>query len=164
MFFNKRQVFISLLIISVAMQVIAAPLQIVTVSTDFASIAKYIGGKHVQVTSLINGSHDLHHINPKPSMVLKLRHADLLIRVGMSQDSWVDSLIQTARNPKVFKHSPGYLDASINIPKLDVPTANVHKGHGDVHKDGNPHYWLSPKNGRLIAQAIANKLIKIATP
>ena len=136
-------------------------INIVTVNDDFASIATSIGGELVHVDSLISGSRNLHDINPKPSMVMKVKNADMVIRLGMSQDSWMDGLIQVARNPKLFSNQPGYLDASKDIEKLEVPTQNIDGSHGDVHKEGNPHYWLNPRNGIVIANAIRNHLIAI---
>ncbi|RAP39012.1 hypothetical protein DID80_01385 [Candidatus Marinamargulisbacteria bacterium SCGC AAA071-K20] len=137
----------------------SAPINIVTVTTDFASIAKSVGGDFVRVESFVKGSRDLHGIRPKPSMVLKLRKADLLIRLGMDQDSWVEGLIQTARKEEFFEGGIGYLDASVGIEKLEVPSMDIDGRQGDVHKEGNPHYWLAPSNGILIGRKIMEKLI-----
>ena len=136
-------------------------LKIVTVNGDFASIAKSVGGENVVIHSLVNGSRNMHDIKPKPSMVLKLKKADILIRLGMSQDSWVDGLIHVARNPNLFPGQLGYLDASENIDKLEVPTDDIDGSQGDVHIEGNPHYWLNPKNGIVIANSIYERLIKL---
>ncbi|RAP34221.1 hypothetical protein DID77_01845 [Candidatus Marinamargulisbacteria bacterium SCGC AG-439-L15] len=119
------------------------------------------GGDLVEVEPLFSGSRDLHDINPRPSMVLKLRRADLLIRLGLEQDSWVDSLIEVAKNKKVFPGKLGYLDCSTGIDPLEVPQGQLDGRHGDVHKLGNPHYWLNPYNGILIAKQIRDKLVMI---
>lgn len=142
-------------------EIVSRPIKIVTVTEDFASIAKDIGGDLVDVSSLIKGSRNLHHINPKPSMVMKVKSADLLIRLGMQQDSWIDSLIQVARNSRVFPNQNGYLDASQGIQKLEVPTEKISGQLGDVHKHGNPHYWLDPENGKHIAKKIRDHLKQI---
>ena len=139
----------------------ATPLKVVTITDDFASITKEIGGDLVQVESLIKGSKNLHNIIPKPSMVLKVKKADLIIRLGMGQDSYIDSLIQVAKNKKIYPNELGYLDPSEKINKLEIPTEKLDGSHGDVHKHGNPHYWLSPKNGIIIAEQIKDKLQKI---
>jgi zinc/manganese transport system substrate-binding protein len=136
-------------------------IQIVTITKDFGSIAKDIGGDHVSVSSLLSGSLNLHEITPKPSMVLLLKKADLIIRLGMDQDTWIDSLIQTARNAQLFHAATGYMDASINIRKLEVPTENINGRKGDIHIHGNPHYWLDPNNGLIIAEDIYKKLCLI---
>ena len=139
----------------------AGTLNVVSITDDFASIAKSVGGDKVKVTSLIKGSRNLHHVNPKPSMVLKLKKADLLLRLGMDQDSWIDSLITVARNPNVFKGRPGHLDCSERVKKLEIPEGHIHKGLGDVHQHGNPHYWLNPYNGIVIAKHIKDRLSAI---
>ena len=136
-------------------------LKIVTVNDDFASIAKSVGEENVVIYSLVNGSRNMHDIKPKPSMVLKLKNADILIRLGMSQDSWVDGLIHVARNSNLFPSQLGYLDASENIDKLEVPTDDIDGSQGDIHIEGNPHYWLNPKNGIVIANSIYERLIKL---
>jgi zinc/manganese transport system substrate-binding protein len=141
--------------------VVAAPLRVITITEDFASIAKTIGGDYVEVSSLVKGSRNLHNISPKPSMVMAVKKADLLIRLGLSQDTWIDSLIQVARNSKVFFGEPGYLDCSRDIKKLEIPTGAIDGRRGDVHKFGNSHYWLSPENGKVIAKQIKNSLINL---
>ena len=163
MFFSNTVRLLSLLLCFVFIQGIGAeaPLKVVTVTEDFAAITREIGGDKVQVSSLITGSRDLHSISPKPSMILKVRRADMLIRLGMSQDTWVDSLIQSGRNPKISHTGKGYLDASTQIEKKDIPTHDNSKHQGDVHKEGNPHYWLSPLNGIIIAKQITEKLVEL---
>lgn len=140
---------------------VGAPIEIVTVNDNFASIASAVGGDLVNVQSLVHGSRNMHNIQPKPSMVVKVRSADLLIRLGMSQDAWVDGLIQVARNPRLFYNASGYLDASQRIKKLEVPTEDIDGSQGDIHKEGNPHYWLNPLNGIIIANHIRDQLITI---
>ena len=138
----------------------AERLNIVTTTTDLADLARNIGGDKVSVISLSRGNQDLHSIEPRPSMVINIKNADLLIVVGMDLDMWSKSLADAGRNSKVMIGSRGYLDASINVPKLDVP-AKVDASMGDIHIYGNPHYWLSPVNGRIISKAILDKLIEI---
>lgn len=150
-----------LFIIFFSTSAFAQPLRIVTVTEDLASIAKFIGGDTVLVTPLIKGSVDLHQIEAKPSMVFSVKRADLLIRIGMDQDSWLDALIQTAGNPKVFRNGSGYLDASATIQKLDVPSGAIDGRSGDIHLYGNPHYLLDPSNGKVVADAILKRLIAL---
>jgi ABC-type Zn uptake system ZnuABC Zn-binding protein ZnuA len=91
-------------------------------------------------------------------MVIKVKNADLLIRVGMDLDKWVQSLIDSARNSKIVRGKPGYLDASLNIVKMEVPTGKVDARMGDIHIYGNPHYWLDPENSLIILKDIYKKL------
>tara|TARA_B100000427_G_scaffold243077_1_gene206035 strand:- start:1906 stop:2805 length:900 start_codon:yes stop_codon:yes gene_type:complete len=160
MFYSK---FVTVFIASMCLTgaVFAAPVKVVTISDDFASIVQSIGGDHVAVTSLIAGSRNLHSINPKPSMVMMIKNADLLIRLGMAQDKWIDGLIHVAKNPNLFPDKQGYLDASKNIEKLEIPQGNIDASMGDVHLYGNPHYWLNPANGIVIAKQIMDRLIAI---
>lgn len=139
-----------------------ATIKVVTIFDDFASITKSIGRDLVSVESLVSGSKNMHYIKARPSMILKLRDADLLIRLGMGQDKWIDGLIHVAKNPSIFPNKIGYLDASKTIDKLEVPTQNVSAAMGDTHISGNPHYWLSPYNGIVIARSICDHLIQIS--
>lgn len=163
MCFNKCSVFILTCLIIIGSSVIgwASPIRIVSITDDFASIAKSVGGEHVHVQTLVKGSRNMHHINPKPSMVMKVKNADVLIRIGMSTDSWIDSLIEVARNHRVFSDQIGYIDASARISKLEVPTESIDGSMGDIHIEGNPHYWLDPTNGIIIAEQIRDHLITI---
>ena len=138
------------------------PIYIVSITDDFAAIAKSIGGEFVKVDSLVKGSKNLHNIHPKPSMVMKVKKADLLLRLGMQQDAWIDGLIQVARNKKIIPGQNGYIDCSTNINKLEVPTEKIDGSMGDVHKAGNPHYWLNPQNGKVIAKQIQTHLSQIS--
>lgn len=145
-----------------AFNVEAKPLRIVTLTEDFGSIVTFIGGNTVSVTPLVKGSADLHQISAKPSMVISVRNADAIVRLGMDQDSWVDDLIHTARNPALFPGQRGYYDASVHIAKLDVPSGTLDGRQGDIHKYGNPHYWLDPHNGFIIASDIRDLLTRLA--
>ncbi len=138
----------------------AEKINVVTTTSDMASIAREIGGDRVEVVSLITGVQDPHFVEPRPSMVVKIRKADLVLAVGLDLDIWVYSLIDAARNPKVNTGKTGFLDLSGPIKKLEVlPSgARVDASMGDVHPLGNPHYWLDPENGRLIARQIAERL------
>lgn len=136
----------------------AAPIHIVTVTDDFASIASEIGGDHVVVQSLVTGSKNLHSIQARPSMVMTMKTADMVIRLGMGEDAWVDGLIQAARRTAIIYGQPGYVDASTAIQALEVPTSTIDGSMGDIHAQGNPHYWLNPMNGVSIAALIADRL------
>ncbi len=140
---------------------IAATVKVVAITQEFASIAADIGGEYVKTTTLIKGSRNLHNINPKPSMVMKVKDADMIIRLGMKQDSWIDGLITVAKNNRIFPGKKGYVDASARIDKLEVPEGNLDGSMGDVHIEGNPHYWLNPTNGIIIAAQIRDHLIQI---
>jgi zinc/manganese transport system substrate-binding protein len=134
-------------------------LQIMTATTDLASLAQEVGGDSVSVESIARGYQDPHFVEAKPSFLLKLRKADLLIVVGLELEiGWLPPLITQSSNPKIQVGAPGYLDASRFAKILEIPTGQVTRAEGDVHPLGNPHYWLDPENGLRIAKGIADKL------
>ena len=144
-----------------------AGINIVTSTEDLAAIVREVGGDKVSVEALAKGYQDPHFVEAKPSFVLKLHSADLLVAVGRELEiGWLPPLITQSRNAKIQPGGPGYLDASPTVRILDIPTGQVTRAMGDVHPQGNPHYWLDPRNGRLIAKAIQDKLTSIspATP
>jgi ABC-type Zn uptake system ZnuABC Zn-binding protein ZnuA len=140
----------------------ASKLKIVTATTDLAEFAQQVGGDRVEVESIARGYQDPHFVEAKPSFLLKLRRADLLIIVGLQLEiGWLPPLITQCGNPNVQVGAKGYLDASQFAEILEIPTVTVTRAMGDVHPFGNPHYWLDPENGRRIAQGIKNKLAEM---
>ncbi|MDQ5857296.1 MAG: metal ABC transporter substrate-binding protein [Acidobacteriota bacterium] len=136
-----------------------AAIKVVTTLQDFASLADSVGGKRVEAFSLSRGYQDPHFVDPKPSLILKLSRADLLIAAGLDLEvGYLPPLLDQSRNSKIRPGAPGYLDASVGCEILERPTGVVTRAMGDVHPFGNPHFWLDPANGRRIARAIAAKL------
>ena len=134
-------------------------IQIMTATTDLAALAQEIGGDKVTAESVARGYQDPHFVEAKPSFLLKLRHADLLIVVGLELEiGWLPPLITQSTNPKIQVGAPGYFDASRFARILEMPTGAVTRAEGDVHPQGNPHYWLDPDNGLRVAKGIADKL------
>ncbi|PYX45793.1 MAG: zinc ABC transporter substrate-binding protein [Acidobacteria bacterium] len=137
----------------------AKKLTVVTATTDLAALAQEVGGDKISVESIAKGYQDPHFVEAKPSFLLKLRQADLLIVVGLQLEiGWLPPLINQSGNARIQVGAPGYLDASQFAEILDIPTGTVTRAMGDVHPLGNPHYWLDPENGRRIAKGIAGKL------
>ncbi|MFN0149521.1 MAG: metal ABC transporter substrate-binding protein [bacterium] len=133
---------------------IAAPLRVVTTTEDIAAIAREVGGGLIEVEALARGYQDPHFVDAKPSFLVKLSKADLFVQVGGELEvGWVPVLLNNARNPRVAPGGKGFVDASANVQKLEVP-ANVTRAAGDVHPYGNPHTWLAPANGALIAATL----------
>ena len=138
----------------------AKKLYIVTTTTDIASITKEIGGDFVSVDSIAKGSQDPHYIQAKPSYMVKLNRADLLIYQGLQLEiGWLHLLIKGARNSKVGPLQPGHLDLSSVIQPLEIPLGDLDRSMGHVHPQGNPHYNLSPSNAIKMANAITDQLI-----
>jgi zinc/manganese transport system substrate-binding protein len=138
----------------------AGPLKIVTSTEDLAALAREVGGDRIRVESLSRGYQDPHFVEAKPSFILKLHEADLLILVGRELEiGWLPPLIDQSRNARILRGAGGYLDASLTARILEIPQGQqVTRAMGDVHPLGNPHYWLDPGNGRSIARAIADRL------
>src|SRR5687768_10176228 len=130
-----------------------AQLKVVTSTTDLYDIARAVGGSRIKATHISEGYQDPHFVEAKPSFILQLRKADVWAYVGLELEAgWMPLLLNGARNPKVSAGGAGHIDVSKAIKVLDVPTGSVDRSQGDVHVQGNPHYWLSPANGRRIAQ------------
>ena len=158
----KKFVFSVLFFLAVGALPATATVRVVTTIQDFASIADSVGGKRVETFSLSRGYQDPHFVEAKPSFILKLSRADLLIVAGLDLEvGYLPPLLDQSRNAKVRPGGPGYLDASIGCDILERPAGVVTRAMGDVHPFGNPHYWLDPNNGRVIARAIAAKLSAI---
>jgi zinc/manganese transport system substrate-binding protein len=143
----------------------AGPLNVVTTTEDLAAIAREVGGDKIKAESLSRGYQDPHFVEAKPSFVLKLNKADLLIAVGRELEiGWLPPLITQSRNSRIQPGSDRYLDASLTARILEIPTGQITRAMGDVHPSGNPHYWLDPENGKRIAKAIEGKLAAISPP
>ncbi|HEX2328713.1 MAG TPA: metal ABC transporter substrate-binding protein [Candidatus Angelobacter sp.] len=137
----------------------AKKLTVITTLTDLAALTQEVGGDKINVEALARGYQDPHFVEPKPSFLLKLRNADMLISVGLDLEiGWLPPLITQSGNAKIQPGSGGYLDASQFAEILEIPQGKVTRAEGDVHPLGNPHYWLDPDNGRRIAKGIATKL------
>ncbi|MEZ4700451.1 MAG: zinc ABC transporter substrate-binding protein [Rhodothermales bacterium] len=136
-------------------------LNVVTTLPDFRYIAEYIGGDQVDAFAIATGYQDPHFVDPKPSYILKLSRADVFVTAGLDLElGWVPPLLNSARNDKVLKGGPGYVDASENIALLNVPSS-VSREQGDIHIYGNPHYWVDPLNGKIVARNIYNALVRL---
>ena len=148
-----------LLLVGISFSAEAKKLKIIGTLSDFSSLAQTIGGDRVETDSLAKGYQDPHFVEPKPSFVLKLHDADMLIVAGLELEiGYLPPLLDQARNERIRPTGAGYLDASVGCDILDKPAGQVTRAMGDVHPYGNPHYWLDPNNGRVIARAIAAKL------
>ena len=137
----------------------AKKLNVITATTDLASLAQEVGGDKINVESMAKGYQDPHFVEAKPSFLLKLRQADLLVVVGLQLEiGWLPPLITQSGNSRIQVGANGYLDASQFAEILEIPQGSITRAMGDVHPLGNPHYWLDPDNGRRVARGIAGKL------
>lgn len=157
---------ISLIVLSAALMCAAAAdthaadkLQVVVTHETLKSLVEAVGGPHVEVFSITRGTQDPHFVEAKPSFMTKARRADLWVRIGMEMEIGFERLIlEGSRNAAIRVGGAGFLDVSLNVRRLEVPSGAVDRSMGDVHPQGNPHYWLDPLNGRIMARDIADKL------
>jgi zinc/manganese transport system substrate-binding protein len=151
------------LLIPILTLVLAAPawanLKIVTTATDYADIAKQIGGDKVEVHSVMKGPENVHNVMAKPTEMVYLNKADLFVHSGLDTEPWRDNLLRGARNPRVNFGQPGWVDMSEGITLKEVPTGRVGRDQGDVHAYGNPHFTLNPQNAQRMAVTLAKAMM-----
>lgn len=135
--------------------VFAQKIRVVATFPDLADITRQIGKEMVDVESLATGVEDPHGVPVKPSFVPKLNRADVLVLMGLDDEhSWIPGLLEVAANSKILPGRPGYIDCSVGVPVLEVPS-RLDRTEGDLHPKGNPHYLLDPVYGKIAAQNIA---------
>ena len=157
---KRVSLFISLMIVACSFTR-AGVIKVVTTTTDTKSISEMIGGNKVSVSAIATGYQNPHFVDPKPSFIINLSNADLYVTLGLDLETgWSPQLLSSSRNTKIQKGAAGYVDASVGVPLQQVPSS-INRGEGDIHIYGNPHYWLDPQNGKLIARNIANGLERI---
>lgn len=138
-----------------------AALRIVSTTQDPAALARAIGGERVEVKALAKGFQDPHFLDPKPTYMVELNKAHLLLVVGLDMEAgYLQPLISGAHNDRISIGAPGFLDMSTLITPLE-PVAVADRAQGDIHPRGNPHYWLDPENGRLLARGLAARLTQL---
>ncbi len=134
-------------------------INVVASTADIQALVSAVGADQIQLTGIVKGSIDPHYLEAKPSYMVKLRDADLLVVNGLSLEiGWMQSLIRGARNPKVNPGSQGYLDLGALIEPLQKPTGSLSRAMGDVHPNGNPHFTLDPIRMGELAIKIAVRL------
>jgi zinc/manganese transport system substrate-binding protein len=133
-----------------------ATIRVVTTLTDLADMVHQIGGDRVEVDYIVRGDQNPHFIEVKPSYMMKLKRADLFVMIGMELELWAPQLIDGSRNPRLQVVDVG---AAIT-EKLEVPTTRIDRSQGDVHRFGNPHYWLDPRNVPTMLEVILQALVR----
>src|SRR5436189_6484647 len=156
------------LVAAVAAVFLGAPLlaqgklNVMTTTEDLASISREVAGDRATIDFIARGYQDPHFVEAKPSFILKLQRADLLVVVGRELEiGWLPPLITQSRNARIQPGADGYLDASLQVEIMEIPTGQITRAMGDVHPLGNPHYWLDTENGKRIAKEIADKFSEL---
>jgi zinc/manganese transport system substrate-binding protein len=140
----------------------ADKIRVVTTTTDLKALTEAVGGGLVEVDALARGNQNPHDLEVRPSLMVKVRRADILVLNGLELDQWADVVVQGANNPKVIPGAPGRVDASAGILVLEVPTTRVDRSMGDVHPVGNPHYSLDPGLAPAVTANILEGLARVA--
>ncbi|HET7534900.1 MAG TPA: zinc ABC transporter substrate-binding protein, partial [Candidatus Didemnitutus sp.] len=131
-----------------------AKLNVVATTPDFGAIARAIGGDQIELSTLAKPTEDPHFVDAKPSFIVKLNRADVLIEGGAELEiGWLPPLMQSSRNARIAAGAPGHIACAEGIQLLEVPTA-LDRSQGDVHAAGNPHYTTDPANAKIIAEHI----------
>jgi ABC-type Zn uptake system ZnuABC Zn-binding protein ZnuA len=136
-------------------------IQVVTTTTDLRSLTEAVGGDRVVAINLAPANMDAEEYQPKPQDILRLKSARILVRVGLDYDLWIDRLIAQAGKPEISRGGLGYVDASVGIAVLELRGMSVGPGDGHAHGNGNPHYWLDPKNAEIITGTILEALARV---
>ena len=140
----------------------SAALRVVTTTTDLAALTAAVGGDLVIVESIVPAGADAEAFEPRPGDLDKVRRADLVMRVGLGYDYWIDALVARAGNQRVMRGGDAYVDASAGVPLLEIRGQSAMNEGGHAHGVGNPHYWLDPENAMIITASIAEALIRRA--
>jgi zinc/manganese transport system substrate-binding protein len=161
---NLTRIFYSAVLSAVAATATEANIKVVATLPDLASLAREIGGDRVEVSSMAKPTEDPHFVDARPSFVVQLRSADVLIDGGAELElGWLPPLLQNARNPKLEVGKPGRVQASQGVRLMNVPT-NVTRAAGDVHALGNPHFMTDPIIAKTVAQHIAQSFAAVDAP
>ena len=140
---------------------VASKLKVVATTPDFAAIAREIGGNMVDVTALAKPTEDPHFVDAKPSHIVTLNRADVLIEGGAELElGWLPPLLENSRNSKIGAGSPGHVVASQGLKLLEIPT-NFDRAKGDVHSLGNPHFMIDPVDVKVVAAHIADHFAQV---
>ena len=140
----------------------ARKLRVVATTNDLKWAVEQVGGKNVEVVALMHPLQNPHTVQPRPSFIVHLNRADLLVRIGLDyEEIWLPPLVEESRNPKIRRGGVGDVDVSIGIPLLEIPQGRVTREQGEVHIFGNPHFWLDPENMKIIARNIAEGLKRV---
>ena len=138
---------------------VRAEINVVTTSSTYAAIVRAVGGPHVKVLSIMRGRENTHNVKAKPSLMVKLRKADLFMHSGLDAEPWMPMLIKGARRSRLQIGQPGNVNLSRGMTLMEIPRkGGLSRAQGDIHVFGNTHYALDPLNGIIIARTITDAL------
>jgi len=161
---NLTRILLSAALSAIVATAADAKIKVVTTLPDFAALAREVGGDKIEVSAMAKPTEDPHFVDARPSFVVQLRSADVLIDGGAELEiGWLPPLLQNARNPKIEIGKPGRVQASQGIRLMNVP-AEVTRAAGDVHALGNPHFMTDPIIAKTVALHIAQSFAAVDAP
>src|SRR5262252_3515615 len=132
-----KKIFFSLLGLGLAVSIAQAKLNVVATTSDLGAIAKAVGGDQIELTTLGKPTEDPHFVDAKPSFIVKLNHADVLVEGGAELEiGWLPALLDQARNTRIVSGAPGHISCANGVAMMDVP-ATLDRSRGDIHAAGN---------------------------
>lgn len=135
---------------------------VVTTTQAYADIVRKLGGSQVKAVPIMRGPENPHHVKPRPSYIMKLRHAKLLIHSGLDMEVWVPLLVKGSRKKNLLYGQVGNVDVSKGIKLMEVPKpGELSRAQGDIHVFGNPHYMTDPINSIIVARTITKRLKRV---
>jgi zinc/manganese transport system substrate-binding protein len=138
-----------------------ADLNVFTCEPEWSALAGEIGGSNIKTSSATNALQDPHYIQARPSLISKVRRADLIVCSGAQLEiGWLPMLLRKGNNPDILPGSPGFLEASMYVKRLDAAVSSD-RSQGDVHPQGNPHIQTNPHNILLVAKAMAERMVQL---
>jgi zinc/manganese transport system substrate-binding protein len=138
-----------------------AALNVFACEPEWGALAKELGGNDVKVYTATTGLQDPHHIQARPSLIAKMRQADLVVCTGAELEiGWLPVLLSESGNDKVQVGQPGYFEAARQIRLMEVPT-RLDRSQGDIHAAGNPHIQTDPRNIARIAGPLAKTMAQL---
>jgi len=151
-----KSLLLSILMLLCAAGTAPAKVRVVAATSDLAYFVQEVGGDLLEVEAIARPTADLHFVEVRPSYMVKMSRADLALKVGLEMDQWMDRIIDGSRNRRLT-----VVDCAKYIAPLEVPDFKVDARHGDLHRYGNPHYWLTPDNAKPITDAIVEGLARV---
>ena len=152
---------LALLLLTAVLARPALALNVFACEPEWAALTAELAGDKASVFSATTALQDVHHIEARPTLIARMRNADLLVCTGLELESgWLPVLLQRSGNPRIQPGQPGWLEAGMLVPRLDVPT-RLDRSEGDVHAAGNPHIQTDPRNIQRVADALAKRLTEL---
>ena len=138
-----------------------AQVNIAATVPNMGMLATEIGGEHVDVTVMAPADRDPHYLEARPNMMAALRNADLVVSVGAELEvGWLPAALQGANNPSIREGQLGYFEGAAHIERIETGVA-ADRSKGDVHPEGNPHFYLDPERMATVGQALADRLSQL---